>query len=233
MLYEERYARWPVRRTLFSLQVFLLMCTPLPQASYAAVGFGRTVGLSMGLMLALYTASDVVGFLTVRWLTRHAGRPGLARLRRRLPQWLGRRLDRGCERAAIAGRGAVTAPAMFAAGYANLYLAALVAGFSRMRLLPALLYGITGDLVQFTGTVALAGMLARLLPFPGADWAALLAAPVLLGLVPAGLRLGRPLERYLRRPRPAFLPPALVPVRVPVPSKSHNIPAPAPTTPLS
>lgn len=194
-----------MRHALFTLQVFLLMCTPLPQASYAAIGLGRTLGLGMGLMFGLYFVSDLIAFLVVRWVTRRVGLPGLARLRRRLPRRLGEPLERLSERAARSSAAKMTLPAMFAAGYANLYLAALAAGLSRVRLLPALLVGVTGDLLQFTGTVALAGMMARAMPFPGADWAALLVAPALVGLLPAALPLGRGVVRYHRRPRPAFL----------------------------
>jgi hypothetical protein len=206
-----------VRPIAVSLQVLLLMCTPLPQAAYAAVGFGRTLGLGMGLIFGLYVASDVIGFLAARWLTRRVGRPGLKRLLRRLPGRLERRLDEAAERAAPLAGGAGMLPAMFAAGYANLYLAALIAGLSRRRLLPAMAAGIGGDLIQFSGTVAIAGTLARLVSFPGADWAALFVAPTLVGLLPAWSRMVQATAAYLRRPRASFLPtPSLIPVPVPV-----------------
>ena len=206
-----------MRRALFSLQVFLLMCTPLPQFSYGAVGFGRTVGLSMALILGLYVLSDLAAFLAVRWLARRLGQPGLVHLQRRLPRRLVRRVEPTVARAAQAERGGLTLPALFVAGYVNLYLAALVAGLSRVRLLPAMAFAVAGDLLQFAGTLALAGLLARSLPFRGAEWVTLLTVPVLLGLVPAGMCAARGLVRHLRRPRPAFLPPVWSPALVPVP----------------
>ena len=209
--------RWGVRRAFFSLQVFLLMSTPLPQTAYAAVGLGRAGGLSMSLMFVLYALSDLLVFLAAYWLLRRAGRSPLGRLQQRLPRRLRRRLDDAGARAARLGRGKATAPAMFAAGYTNLYLAALFATVSRIRLLPAAAFGISGDLVQFSGAVALAGVLARALPFPSADWVMLLVAPVLVGLIPGFIKAARVAGDYLRRPRPAFLPPVLAPVPVLVP----------------
>ena len=206
-----------MRRVLFSLQLFLLMSTPLPQTAYAAVGLGRAGGLSMSLMFVLYALSDLMVFLTAYWFLRRAGGSPLVRLRQQLPRRLTRRLDDAGARAARLGRGKATAPAMFAAGYANLYLAAVFANVSRIRLLPAAVFGISGDLLQFSGAVALAGVLARALPFPGADWVMLLAAPVLVGLIPALIKAARLAADYLRRPRSAFLPPALMPVPVLVP----------------
>jgi hypothetical protein len=211
-----------VRAALISLQVFLLMCTPLPQASYAAVAFGRSAGLGMALLFALYAVSDVVVFTLTHALVRRAGRPGLLRLRGVLPSRLARPLNRAIGETSPERHGWSGLAALCAAGYANLYLAALLAGLGRRRVLPAAAAAISGDLVQFSGAIALAGVLLRVLPVPGGEWAALLTAPLIVAALPAMPRAYRVAICHLRSPRPSFLPifpivpapaPALVPVR--------------------
>ncbi len=163
-----------MRRAFLSLQVLLLMCTPLPQASYAAVGLGRRGGLAMLRLLALYAISDAVALLLITWALRRVTLPARVRAL----------VDRAAQRAQPVARRGATLPALFAVGFVSLYTVGVIAGLSRVRLLPALTAGIAGDLVQFTGTVALGGLLARLLPFPGADWVFLLAAPLLVATLP-------------------------------------------------
>ena len=151
-----------MRRLLFILQVFLVMSLPVPQAAYAAIGFGRAIGLDLLHMIPMYILSDIIAFAVVVWVTRRYGRRGIARLLRPLPE----RFSRPFDRALSERRPVVPLPAMFATGYANLYLAALVTGLSPMRTLPSSLLGIAGDVFQFTGTVLLAS-LVQMLPFRG------------------------------------------------------------------
>jgi hypothetical protein len=162
-------------RATVALQVFLLMCAPLPQASYVAVGVGREAGLAMALVLLLYVASDTIVVTAIAL--------GVRRLP--LPARLRALAERAAARAERATRGRATLPALFAAGFASLYTAGVLAGLRPGRLAPALAAGIAGDVVQFSGTVALGGALARLLPFPGADWVFILAAPLLVAALPA------------------------------------------------
>lgn len=204
-------------RLLLTLQVFLLMCLPVPQAAYAAVAYGGAFGLDLRLMLGLYVVASSCLFLTAYTLSRVLGVAGIARLRRRLPEWVDRRLNSAVARAP-SPRDKKAYPAVFFAGYANLYLAAVVAGLGRMRVVPAMLFGMAGDVLQFSGAVLLAGVLARLLPFPGSNWAALMLAPVVMGLTPAAIRISRFALAYLKRPRSSFLPgprKGSLPVRVP------------------
>lgn len=198
-----------MRRTLISLQVFALMCSPLPQASYAAVGLGRTLGMRLLPMVLLYALSDLVVFLAYWWVTRRLGFAGLGRIQRRLPSMLGERLARAGSGAERVGQGTATLPAIFAAGSASLYLAVVMTALSRARLLPAMLAAVTADVLQFTGTVALAGALARLLPVPGGQWLMLAAAPALVALLPLCMRMGRAGARHINL-RPAPLPGAAV-----------------------
>jgi hypothetical protein len=201
----------PVRRLLFILQVFVVMSLPVPQAAYAAIGFGRTIGLDLLHMIPMYILSDVIAFAVVVWVTRRYGRRGIARLLRPLPERFSRPFDR------VLGERRTVVPlsAMFATGYANLYLAALVTGLSPMRTLPSSLLGIAGDVFQFTGTVLLASLVMKMLPFRGSEWAVLLTLPALVAVVPFGLQgLKRLVERLCGLP--AVLPPAPVPVPIPV-----------------
>jgi hypothetical protein len=207
-----------VRLVLLSLQVFLLMSTPLPQASYAAVGVGRGAGLGMGLLFALYLLSDAVVFSTTRWLVARGGRPGVARLRAWLPERLGRAVADRTSKARVAPDGWSGLAAVFAAGYANLYLAALITGLSGRRTLTFTVAGIAGDLVQFSGAIALAGVLARAMGVPGGSWIALMTAPLVVASLPGWPCAYRTVITYLRRPRPAFLlVPTIHPSPVPVP----------------
>lgn len=212
-----------MRVVLLSLQVLLLMCTPLPQASYAAVGLGRAAGLGMVLLFTLYVVSDVLVFTATRWIAARAGRPGIARVRSWLPGRLGRLLEDGASRARVAPGGWSGAVALFAAGYANLYLAALIAGLSGRRTLTFAIAGIAGDLVQFSGAIALAGVLARVMPVPGGGWIALMTAPLVVASLPGWPRACRTVTDYLRRPRPAFLPvPPPLPSPIPVPVRTDS-----------
>jgi hypothetical protein len=214
-----------VRTVLLSLQVLVLMCTPLPQAAYAAVGVGRSAGLGLGLLFALYLISDVVMFSATRLLAHRAGLPGVVRLKAWLPAWLGRALDGGARRARMAPDGWTGLAAVFAAGYANLYLAALITGLGGRRTLAFTLAGIAGDMVQFSGAIVLAGVLARAISIPGGGWFALMTAPLVVASLPGWPRAYRTTIDYLRRPRPAFLlvPSALPsPVLVPVRTDDHS-----------
>ena len=166
--------RYVVPRSLIALQVFALMCAPLPQASYVAIGLGRGEGLGLAVLLVLYALSDVVALTVI----------ALAVRRLPLPQRVRSLVERVAQRAERSAHGRTLLPALFAVGFASLYSVAVLAGLSRVRLLPALAAGLAGDLVQFTTTVALGGALARLLPFPGADWVFVLTAPFLVAMVP-------------------------------------------------
>jgi hypothetical protein len=174
-------------RATIGLQVFLLMCAPLPQASYIAVGVGREAGLAMALLLALYAASDTIVITAIAL--------GVRRLP--LPRRVRALVERTATRAERATRGRATLPALFATGFASLYTAGVLAGLRRGRLWPALTAAVIGDLVQFTGTVALGGALARLLPFPGADWVFILVAPLLIAALPAAAWTARAVFRLM------------------------------------
>jgi hypothetical protein len=200
---------------LFAIHVFLMMCLPLPQAAYAAVGVGRTVGLGMLHLLSLYVASDLVAYALIVWVARRYGRRGLEKLAMRLP----RRAREPMLHALDSKRASL--PAMFVTGYANLYLAALIAGLSRTRLVPAAVLGIGGDVIQFTSTVLLAGVINRLVPVPGGEWTLLLTLPLLLGVLPIGLGALKKLVEHLRGLRPV-LPPVPRPVPVPVPVRADE-----------
>ena len=186
-------------RILISLQVFLLMCAPLPQASYVGVAVGRNAGLAMVLLLALYTLSDLLALLLSSTVVRRV----------RLPGRLGRWVARTAARAEQIGRGPAALPALFATGYASLYAVGVIAGLSRLRPARVMAAGLAGDLVQFTTTVALGGLLAALLPFPGANWAVVAAAPLLTVALVLGGRTGHALTRFLRgavaRPAPCVV----------------------------
>ena len=117
----------------------------------------------MALLLVLYTASDALVVTAI----------ALGARRLPLPARLRARVERIAARAERATRGRATLPALFAVGFASLYTAGVLAGLRPGRLATALATGIAGDVVQFTGTVALGGALARLLPFPGAVWTVL------------------------------------------------------------
>ncbi len=192
------------RLLVLSLEVFLMMCLPAPQAAYAAVGLGHAAGLDTLAMFGLYVVSDIVAFLVVVSIGRRYGLPGLERLAARLPRWMGARLLRMTEQ----HRPSLALPAMFLTGYLNLYLAAVTVGLSRMRIVPASAFGILGDVIQFTSTVLLAGLLARLLPLPGAEWIVLFTLPALLAVLPVAarwlsLRLARTARpRGVRRAQP-------------------------------
>ena len=175
-------------RTLISLQVFLLMCAPLPQASYVGVAVGRNAGLAMVLILALYTLSDLLALLLIATVVRRVQLPG------RLGRWVART----AARAEQIGQGPAALPALFATGYASLYAVGVIAGLSRLRPARVIVVGLAGDLFQFTTTVALGGLLAALLPFPGASWAVVAAAPVLTVTLVLGGRAGHTLTRFLR-----------------------------------
>lgn len=168
-------------RALIATQVFLLMCAPLPQASYVAVGLGREGGLELLQLLLIYAASDVLALGLLVLVVR----------RLPLPERLRLLVERGAARAEAHSAGRATLPAFFVAGVASLYSVALLAGMRRARALPSLAAGLAGDLSQFTSTVLLGGALARLLPVPGGEWLFLLGAPLLVGgatLAPVGLR---------------------------------------------
>ena len=180
---------YSVSRAVISLQVFLLMCAPLPQASYLGVAVGRNGGLAMGIMLALYTLSDVLALLLISTLVRHL----------RLPGRLGRWVTRTAARAEGIASGRAMLPALFVTGYASLYAVGVIAGLSRLRPSRVIVAGLAGDLVQFTSTVALGGVLAHALPLPGGEWALLLAAPLLTGAVALGGTTYRSIVR-VRRP---------------------------------
>ena len=183
-------------RTLISLQVFLLMCAPLPQASYVGVAVGRNAGLGIMLLLALYTLSDLLALLLIYAVVRRVRLPG------RLGHWVART----AARAEQIGRGPAALPALFATGYASLYAVGVIAGLRRLRPARVMAAGLAGDLFQFTTTVALGGLLAALLPFPGASWAVVAAAPLLTVTLVLGGRTGHVLTRFLRgtmvRPAP-------------------------------
>ena len=165
--------RCHVSRAIISLQVFLLMCAPLPQASYIGVAVGRDAGLALGIMLVLYTLSDLLALLLIAALVRRV----------RLPGRLGRWVARTAARAEGLAGGRTALPALFATGYASLYAVGVLAGLSRLRPARVIAAGLAGDLVQFTSTVALGGVLAHALPLPGGTWALLLAASLLTGAV--------------------------------------------------
>ena len=203
-----------MRPVLFSLQVFVLMCLPMPQSSYVGVGLGQRAGLSMALLLLLYTLSDFVVFAFGSFAMRRLGPAGLRRLNARLPRPLDRRFSAARLDAERRGRSRAALPAVFIAGSVSLHLAALVATVSRARVLPAALSAVSADVIQFTATVALAGTIAHTLPFAGGNWLALMVAPLLMGGVPITLQGARLLEAYLRRPRPAFFPVTLLPAPV-------------------
>ncbi len=209
-----------MRWMLISLQVFALMCAPIPQSSYAAVAVGRTLGMGMAIMFGMYIVSDVAVFLTYWWLTRRVGQPGLSRLQRRLPAWAGGRLGRAVGRAGRGGSGAVTLSSIFAAGYASLYLAVLLTTLRRAPLLPALAVAVAADVLQFSGTLALAGVLARVMPVPGAEWAGLVLAPLLAGVTPAAIRAARPGGAGMRRVTRTVRVAGRVPRRLPCPLHS-------------
>ena len=175
-------------RAVISLQVFLLMCAPLPQASYVGVAVGRNAGLAMGIMLALYTLSDLLALLLIYAVVRRV----------RLPGRLGRWVERTAATAEQTTRGRAALPALFATGYASLYAVGVIAGLSRLRPARVIAAGLAGDLFQFTSTVALGGVLARALPFPGGTWAVLLAAPLLTGAVALAGRTCRSWVRTVR-----------------------------------
>jgi hypothetical protein len=198
-----------VRRALVNLQVFGLMCLPLPQAAYAAVALGGRLGLDIGSLLTLYALSDVLAFLVIGLVLRRLGPAAMQRARRYLP----RHVDARLQRSLPAGTVALGVPAMFAAGYANLYLAAVVSGLGRSRFVTGMAFGIAGDLVQFTGTVMLASALAKALPFQGADMVLLLVLPAALAAASFALR-SRGLSIDRLRVRRSPLDPALVPVPV-------------------
>ena len=174
-------------RTLISLQVFLLMCAPLPQASYVGVAVGRGAGLGMALLLALYTLSDLLALLLIYAVVRRV----------RLPGRLGRWVERTAVRADRIGGGPAALPALFATGYVSLYAVGVIAGLSRMRPVRVIMAGLAGDLVQFTSTVALGSVLATLLPFPGGSWALVAAAPLVTGAIVLGGRAGHGLAHFL------------------------------------
>ena len=174
-------------RATIALQVFLLMCAPLPQASYIAVGIGREAGLAMALLLLLYTLSDALVVTAI----------ALGARRLPLPARLRALVERAADRAERATRGRATLPALFAVGFASLYSAGILAGLRPGRLAPTLAAGIAGDVVQFSGTVALGGALARLLPFPGAEWVFIMAAPLLIAGLPAAGWVARATLRAL------------------------------------
>ena len=171
-----------------SLQVFLLMCAPLPPASYIGVAVGRDAGLAMGVLLALYMLSDLLALLVISALVRQV----------RLPGRLGRWVERTVATAEQTARGRAALPALFATGYASLYAVGVIAGLSRMRPARVLAAGLAGDLVQFTSTVALGGVLVTMLPFAGGTWVVLLAAPLLTGAVALAGRTRRSWVRSLR-----------------------------------
>jgi hypothetical protein len=197
-----------VRRVLLAIHVFLMMCLPIPQAAYAAVGLGRTVGLGMLHLISLYVASDLVAYAMIVWVARRYGRRGLEKLAMRLPGHA-----RGPLLSALDSK-RVSLPAMFVTGYANLYLAALIAGLSRRRVVPAAVLGIGGDVIQFTSTVLLAGVINRLLPIPGGEWAVLLTLPLLLGVLPIGFGALKKVLEHVHGLRPVLQPaPVPVPVR--------------------
>ena len=175
-------------RAVISLQVFLLMCAPLPQASYIGVAVGRDAGLALGVMLALYTLSDLLALLLIAAAVR----------RLRLPGRLGRWVTRTAARAERIAGGPAALPALFATGYVSLYAVGVIAGLSRMRPARVIAAGLAGDLVQFTSTVALGGVLAHALPLPGETWALLLAAPLLTSVVALGGAAYRSVVRALR-----------------------------------
>ena len=175
-------------RAIISLQVFLLMCAPLPQASYIGVAVGRDAGLALGIMLVLYTLSDLLALLLIAALVRRV----------RLPGRLGRWVARTAARAEGLAGGRAALPALFATGYASLYAVGVLAGLSRLRPARVIAAGLAGDLVQFTSTVALGGVLAHALPLLGGTWALLLAALLLTGAVALGGAAYRFMARMLR-----------------------------------
>lgn len=178
-----------MRRVLTVCQLFLLMSTPLPQASYLAILLGRSAGFHILLLFCLYAASDVVAMLAVmtavRWLGPR-GHRALTRLGRP-----GRWAERELQRAETLSQSALSLPALFVGGVVNLYLVAAIAGLGNISRRKAMSAGIAGDLTQFISTVALGGALARALPFPAAEWLILMIAPLVVGGLPAVLRLGR------------------------------------------
>ena len=204
------------RLFLLSVHILLLMCVPLPQSAFAAVGIGRGAGIPVAALFALYALSDVLTFALIVWGVRRMGRPGLARLETRLPRSLHGRLTGGVH---VAGRGALSTPAIFAAGYANLYLAALITGLRHGRTLPAALLGIAGDLLQFGSAALLAGTAAHFVQVPGGEFTMLMIVPVLVAIVPLLIkRLRIPLPRLPRLSIPALQlgPPAPVPIPIPI-----------------
>jgi len=176
-----------VARTLIGLQVFLLMCAPLPQASYIGVAIGRGAGLAMILLLALYTLSDLLALLLIATIVRRV----------RLPGRLGRWVARTVARAEQIGRGPAALPALFATGYASLYAVGVLAGLSQLRPARVIAAGLAGDVFQFTTTVALSGLLTTVFAIPGGSWALVVAAPLVAVAIVLGGRAGRALTRSL------------------------------------
>jgi hypothetical protein len=177
-----------VARTLIGLQVFLLMCAPLPQASYIGVAVGRGAGLAMVLLLALYTLSDLLALLLISTVVRRV----------RLPGRLGRWVARTAARAEQLGRRPAALPALFATGYASLYAVGVLAGLSQLRPARVIAVGLAGDVFQFTTTVALSGLLATLLPVPGGSWALVVVAPLVTVALVLGGRAGQLLPRSVK-----------------------------------
>lgn len=157
------------------------MCTPVPQAAYAAVALGRRAGLDLLLMFGLYAAADVLALFILTAVLRRVPLPGLLR---RLVDRAGHAAERK-----LSPRRRVAA--LFLTGYANLYAVGVLMGFGRVRLAPAFLAGLAGDLVQFTSTVVLGGFIARFLPIPGAEWSFLAGATIVAVGIPACLWLLR------------------------------------------
>lgn len=164
------------------------MCTPLPQASYAAVALGQRAGLDLLLMFALYAAADVVALFVLTTALRRVPLPRLVR------RWVDR-AGHAAERRLSPRR---RLAALFLTGYANLYAVGVLMGFGRVRLAPAFLAGMAGDLVQFTSTVLLGGIVARFLPIPGAELSFLAGATLVAVGIPAVLWLLRHGVRALR-----------------------------------
>ena len=167
------------------LQVFLLMCAPLPQGSYIGVTVGRNAGLSMGLMLVLYALSDLLLLLLIRAAVRRVRLPG------RLRRWV----ERTAPSAEALTRGPAALPALVATGFASLSTIGVIAGLCPTRSVRVMVAGLMGDLVKFIGTVALGGVLTSILPFPGATWAVLVAVPLLTSVV---AMVGRACRSWLR-----------------------------------
>lgn len=164
------------------------MCTPLPQASYAAVALGQRAGLDLLLMFGLYAAADVVALFVLTTVLRRVPLPPLLR----------RFVDRAGHAAERRLSPRRRLAALFLTGYANLYAVGVLMGFGRVRLAPAFLAGMAGDLVQFTSTVLLGGVVARFLPIPGAELSFLAGATLVAVGIPACLWIVRHGVRLLR-----------------------------------